>query len=401
MGSQGSFLPYGRQSISEDDIEAVVGVLRGDWLTQGPAVEAFEHAVADKVGARHAVACANGTAALHLAALALGLGPGDAVIVPAVTFLATANAARFVGAEVVFADVDPDTGLMQAAHAQDALERAESAGLKPRAVFPVHLAGQTAWVGAPREGIAVVEDACHALGTKMTDAGCNSAVGSCKGSDMAVFSFHPVKTVATGEGGMVVTNDDRHAQALRLFRSHGMSRDAETFAFQDQAFDSAGAQNPWYYEMAEFGFNYRLPDLNCALGLSQLGRLDQFVARRQQLVERYREALRPLAPLVRPLETVPGCSPGWHLMVALVDFEAAGRERGQVMQAMRGRGIGTQVHYLPLYRQPYYERRYGRQRLPGAEAYYARALSLPLFPDMTDGDVERVVSALSEALGQS
>ena len=314
------FLPYGRQDIDQADIDAVVRTLRGDWLTQGPAVEAFERALGTRTGAAHAVACANGTAALHLACLALGLGPGDALVVPSVTFLATANAARYVGAEVAFADIDPATGLMGPEQAADAIARAERAGWRVRALAPVHFAGQTAdraglHALAAQHGLSVIEDACHAIGSlnvapdgQTVPVG-SGGVGSGAFSTMTAFSFHPVKTIAAGEGGAVTTDDPELAARLRRFRNHGMERDPTGFADHEAAFDEAGAANPWYYEMAEPGFNYRLTDLQSALALSQMARLDAFVARRQHLMDLYAERLAPLAPLVRPTVRVPWCRP--------------------------------------------------------------------------------------------
>ncbi|MBP2294330.1 UDP-4-amino-4,6-dideoxy-N-acetyl-beta-L-altrosamine transaminase [Azospirillum rugosum] len=401
------FLPYGRQDVDQADIDAVTAVLRGDWLTQGPTVEAFEQALAERTQAVHAVACANGTAALHLACLALGLGPGDAVVVPSVTFLATANAARYVGAEVAFADVDPATGLMGPEQAEAAIARAEAAGWRVRALAPVHFAGQTAdraalGALAAARGLAVIEDACHAIGSEdvVTD-GRIVPVGSGSGAfgAMTAFSFHPVKTIAAGEGGAVTTDDPDLAARLRRFRNHGMERDPAQFEDQEAAFDETGTANPWYYEMAEPGFNYRLTDIHSALALSQLARLDAFVARRRHLMDLYAARLAPLSPLVRPAARVPWCRPAWHLCAVRIDFAAAGRPRARVMADLRARGIGTQVHYIPVHRQPYWRRRYGALPLPGAEEHYAQTLSLPLFPAMADADVERVVAALAEALG--
>lgn len=393
-----AFLPYGRQSIGEDDIAAVAAVLRSDWLTTGPAVQQFEEALAAKVGAQFAASCSSGTAALHLAAMALGLGPGDRVVVPAMTFLATANAARYVGAEVVFADVDAESGLMTAASLEAALRGVSNV----RAVFPVHLNGQCADMRAlgeiaAREGLKVVEDASHALGA--VDASSGKPVGSCRHSDMSIFSFHSVKTIAMGEGGAVTTSDADLNERVTRFRNHGMVRDENRMENRDLAFDSDGAPNPWYYEMPEPGFNYRASDIHCALGLSQLGKLEAFVARRRDLCARYDAALAHLAPVVRPIARTSFSTPAWHLYVVLIDFAAAGVSRAKVMERLRADGIGTQVHYLPLHLQPYYRRRTGDLDLPGARAYYERALSLPLFPAMTDSDVERVAAALERALG--
>jgi UDP-4-amino-4,6-dideoxy-N-acetyl-beta-L-altrosamine transaminase len=381
-------LPYGRQTIEDDDIAAVAEALRADFLTTGPRVEAFEQAFARVVGAPHAVACANGTAALHMAMMALDVQPGEVCIAPSITFLATANCARFVGAEVVFADVDPDTGLMTPASLEEALAKAK--GRRVRAVLPVHLRGDVAELPA-LEAIAasvdavLVEDAPHALGSSMTFAGQGETVGDCRHSAMATFSFHPVKTIATGEGGMVVTRDADLAERLRRLRSHGMVR-------------PAGA-DPWWYEMPELGFNYRLPDINCALGLSQLGKLDRFVARRRALAQRYAARMAELAPRAVLAARPEWSAPALHLMVALIDFEAVGRSRAEVVEALKARGVGSQVHYIPVHRQPYYAERYGALDLPGAEAWYRRCLSLPLYPAMDEADVDRVVDALAEVLG--
>lgn len=381
-------LPYGRQTIEDDDIAAIVEALRADFLTTGPTVAAFETAFAEKVGAHHAVACSNGTAALHLAMLALEIQPDEVVIVPSITFLATANCARYVGAEVVFADVDPLSGLMTPETLVEALTRVGDRRL--RAVLPVHLRGDVCDLPglealAADAGAVLVEDAPHALASTMTFGNVAERAGDARHSAMATFSFHPVKTIATGEGGMVTTNDPALAERLRRLRSHGMVRPE--------------GSDPWWYEMAEPGFNYRLPDLLCALGLSQLAKLDRFAARRRSLAAAYAEALAPLAPLIRQATRPAWSDPVLHLMCVLIDFEAAGTTRRAVMEALSARGIGSQVHYIPVHRQPYYRARYGDLELPGAEAWYARSLSLPLYPDMADGDVARVVDALSEVLG--
>lgn len=397
-------LPYGRQAIDEDDIAAVAAVLRSDWLTTGPATRAFETALAETTKAAHAVSCANGTAALHLACLALGLGPAHTVIVPTITFAATANAARFVGAEVIFADVDPESGLMGPDHLAAALKRASDAGRRPSAVFPVHLAGQchdleSIAALARRENMAIVEDACHAIGADyQRHDGSFHPIGAALDSDMTVFSFHPVKTIASGEGGAVLTQRADLAERLALFRGHGIHREPAAFIDTEAGFDHAKV-NPWYYEMIELGFNYRLSDVNCALGLSQLKKLGRFVATRRALAAHYDERLRDLAPLVRPIARSPWCRPAWHLYSVLVDFDAAGTSRGQLARALEERGIRSQVHYIPVHRQPYYRARYGAATLPGGESYYRRTLSLPLFVGMSTDDVDRVVDALVSILG--
>jgi dTDP-4-amino-4,6-dideoxygalactose transaminase len=293
------FLPYARQAVTEDDIAAVTAVLRSDFLTQGPAVDAFERALRETLGAQHAVACATGTAALHLAAMALGLGPGDAAIVPAITFMATANAVRYTGADVVFADVDAETGLMTAETLEDAILRA---GGKARAVLPVHLNGQSADIAAIAavaacEGLAVIEDACHAIGgTQIINKGSDgteSPIGACGASAAATFSFHPAKTIAAGEGGAVTTNDAVLAERMRQLRSHGVARDG--FENAAMGYGADGEANPWYHELQTLGFNYRLSDLQCALGASQLARLKDAVERRSALTAAYDAALKPLA----------------------------------------------------------------------------------------------------------
>ena len=382
------FLPYGRQTIEDDDIAAVTEALRGDFLTTGPTVEAFETAFAAKVGAQHAIAVSNGTATLHLAMMALGVGEGDVCIAPSVTFLATANCARYVGAEVVFADVDPDSGLMTPDTLAQALSRVGDRRVK--AVLPVHLRGDVCDLPALKAmasaaGAVLVEDAPHALGSVGTFDGAPHPVGDGAYSSFASFSFHPVKTLATGEGGMLTTNDAGLAAKVRLLRSHGMVREP--------------GGDPWWYEMPELGFNYRIPDILCALGLSQLAKLDRFVARRRELTALYGLRLAERCPRVRLAHSPAHSNPALHLLTVLIDFEAEGLSRRTVVDSLKAQGIGTQVHYIPVHRQPYYVNRQGLADLPGADAWYARCLTLPLFPAMTDDDVERVVDALAGILG--
>ena len=400
--TEDKFLPYGRPTLDESDIAAVTEVLRSDWLTTGPKIPALESALANRFGAAQAVVCSSGTAALHLACIAAGLGPGSAAIVPSMTFLATANAVRMTGADVVFADVNSDTGLMEPSHLTEAWSRAEAAGLRIKAVLPVDLAGQCADLAtisrfARVRGAIVIEDACHAIGTKYRDSDHSTApVGSCRYGQMTVFSFHPVKTVAGGEGGAVLTADDAAATRMRQCRSHGMSREAETFQQADMAFGDDGAPNPWYYEMTELGWNYRLSDIHAALALSQLARLDEFVAIRRDLAKTYDTLLQPVRGIVTPIRRKQGCVPAWHLYPVLIDFRAGGLDRAAVMTRLRNAGIGTMVHYIPVHLQPYYRQRNGALVLPGAEAYYQRTLSLPLHAGMTTADIERVVSVLME-----
>jgi UDP-4-amino-4,6-dideoxy-N-acetyl-beta-L-altrosamine transaminase len=393
MTSGCRFLPYGRHTIEDDDIAAVAAALRDDFLTGGPRVEEFERAFRDATGANQAIACSSGTAALHLAVVAADLRLGDVAIVPALTFLATANVVRMTGGEVIFSDVDPETGLMTPASLEAALERASAMGVQPKVALPVHLNGQLCdMVGlarvAEQYNIALIEDACHALGV--------NAVGATAHSRMACFSTHPVKAIATGEGGVVTTADRTLSARLRQLRNHGIIREARMFESPGLAFDGA-LPNSWYYEIQEIGYNYRIPDLLCALGVSQLKKLDRFWRRRVELARLYDRLLTTLAPALRPVPH--GANPhGWHLYAILIDFAGLGITRARVMNALRVEGIGTQVHYIPVHRQPYYRHRYPELSLPGAEAYYARCLSLPLYPAMADDDVYRVVAAMKRSI---
>ncbi len=390
------FLPYARQLIEDDDVAAVAAVLRSDWLAHGPAVARFEQAFAETVGAEAAVACSSGTAALQLALAGRDVGPGDVCIVPTVTFLSTATAPRLLGAQVVFADVDADSGLMTPATLTEALDRASG---RAAAVLPVHLGGRMCDVAAlapiaRAAGAVVIEDAAHALGSVAPEG----AAGGCALSDAACFSLHPIKTIAAGEGGMVALNDPAQAERLRRLRNHAVVHDPHAFVDSPLSLDAEGARNPWSYEQQELGFNLRMDEMSAALGLSQLGKLGRFKARRRDLAAAYEAALAPLAPVVRPVAAPSGQDACPHLHQVLIDFEAAGVGRACVMRRMSEAGVATQVHYIPVHRQPYFRRLCGDQSLPGADAFYGRVLALPLFPAMTDDDVERVVRALSDAL---
>jgi UDP-4-amino-4,6-dideoxy-N-acetyl-beta-L-altrosamine transaminase len=394
------FLPYGRQTIDEDDIAAVCEALRGDYLTTGPLVGRFETALARKTGARHAVSCANGTAALYMAAKTLGLGPGSKVIVPAITFLATASAPRLCGADIVFADVDPDSGLMRPRDLAAALERTGGAD----ALFNVHLGGQCGDLEeihdiAMRHGLKILDDACHAIGADyLARDGSARKIGANDFCDLSVFSFHPVKTITLGEGGAVTANDNDIATLLMRARNHGMTRAPDEFVRHEAAFDAEGGVHPWYYELVEPGFNFRVTDFQCALGISQLAKLERFVARRRELASIYDEALAPLAPRLRPVARQPRCRPAWHLYAVLIDFSACKLSRAEAMKRLAAEGIGTQVHYIPVHRQPYYAKVCSTPSLPGADRYYERTLSLPLFSSMTNGDAMRVADALKTLL---
>jgi len=399
------FLPYARQHVAQEDIDAVVEVLRSDWWTQGPAIARFEEALAQVTGAREVVACATGTAALHLTMLALGLGPGDAVVTSANTFLADANCARYVGADVIFADVDPDTGCMTPETLETILKADSHKRIK--AVIPVHFAGQPVDLPrihqiASRHGAAVIDDACHALGASYECEGTSQRVGSGMHSEMTVLSFHPVKHVATGEGGAIATGDRRLAERLRTFRTHGMTK--KDFVQTEWAHAPDGSINPWYYEMSELGFNYRLTDLQAALGVSQLKRLDWSLRRRNEIALWYQRLIAERFPTGRvcPLGIRDGVVHGYHLFVVRIDFDACGRNRAGVMNRLREAGIGTQVHYIPVPLQPYYRRVCSSRpgQFPGAELYYSQALSLPMYPDLTESDCERVIAELVTVLGE-
>lgn len=390
-------LPYGRHLIEADDVAAVVALLNDALahnapLTQGPRVQAFERALAQTVGARHAVACASGTAALRLALRALDVDGRHACVVPSITFLATASAVRHCNAEVIFADVDPDTGLMGPEHLAEALTRAD----RPvKAALPVHLGGRPCDMAglarvAGQAGLALIEDGCHALGT----SGPHGRVGDGRHSAATVFSFHPVKTIACGEGGAVALNDPDLAERAQRLRNHGITREAALMSDPDLSLDANGAPNPWSYEQLELGYNDRMSEIEAALGLSQLGKLDRFAHHRRVLSDLYDELLAPLSPLLRPVARG-GPGESLHLYGVLIDFAALGLDRAALMRGLAARGVGTQVHYIPVYRQPYFTARYGAQRLPGAEAYYARALSLPLHAGMDEDDVRRVCAALA------
>lgn len=398
-----TLLPYGRQEITDADVAAVVAALRSDYVTQGPAVEQFEKALGDAVGARHAVVCVNGTAALHLAMLALDIKPGDEVVTSANTFVADANCARYVGAEVKFCDIDPETGLMNPERLASILERDRHKKIK--AVIPVHFAGQPADVAtisalARSHGAYVVEDACHALGAEYLEHGRRYAVGASGSSDLTVFSFHPVKHITTGEGGAVTTADSFLASRLRQFRAHGITR--KEFVQDELAISAKGEPNPWYYEMSELGYNYRMTDFQAALGVSQLTRLKESIIKRNQIAQTYKrlfaKAFEP--ERVRALAVQPDVVNAFHLFVVRIDFESFNRTRAQVMYTLRDRGIGTQVHYIPLHLQPYYLDRYKLRSgmFPNAEKYYETALSVPMYPGLTDQDVERVVGELEAVL---
>lgn len=383
-------IPYGRQDVTDEDIGAVVEVLRSDFLTQGPAVPRFERAVAEYVGCRHALAVNSATSALHIACLALDLGPEDWLWTSPITFVASANCALYCGARVDFVDIDPRTYNLCPEALATKLERARRENRLPKVVVPVHFAGQSCDMAAihmlaQEYGFRVVEDASHAIGARYRE----EPVGSCRYSDIAVFSFHPVKIITTAEGGMAVTNDSELAQRMDLLRSHGITR--------EPAVMTKTPPGAWYYEQVALGFNYRLTDVHAALGSSQLARLDSYLHRRHQLAERYGELLAGM-PLVMPWQH-PHAYSSLHLYVVQVPREASGAGRARIFAALRSAGIGVNVHYIPVHTQPHYrEAGFRAGDFPVAEAYYARALTLPLYPAMTERQQDEVVAALQEEL---
>jgi UDP-4-amino-4,6-dideoxy-N-acetyl-beta-L-altrosamine transaminase len=383
-------IPYGRQDINSADIDAVVEVLRSDFLTQGPAVPAFEGAVAAYCGAQHAVAVNSATAALHLACLALGVSQGDVVWTSPITFVASANCALYCGARIDFVDIDPLTNNLSVERLAEKLAQARRNCCLPKVVIPVHLCGQCCDMAgiyslSKEYGFKIIEDASHAIGGKYR----GEPVGNCRFSDITIFSFHPVKIITTGEGGMALTSNAALADRMRLLRSHGITRDSAQM--------TAVPDGPWYYQQIELGFNYRLTDLQAALGSSQMKRLDEFVEQRKVLFQRYQDRLAGLS-LSTPWQH-PDCDPSWHLYVVRLQLDRIRGSHLGVFESLRASGIGVNLHYVPVYRQPYYERLgFAAGYCPAAEKYYAEAISLPLFPGLTETQQDEVVEAMCAAI---
>jgi UDP-4-amino-4,6-dideoxy-N-acetyl-beta-L-altrosamine transaminase len=383
-------IPYGRQSISDEDIAAVVEVLRSDWLTQGPAVPAFEKAVADYCGATHAVAVNSATSALHIACLALGVGPGDLVWTSPITFVATANCARYCGADVDFVDVEPDTANLCVIKLAEKLEHAKQAGRLPKLVIPVHFAGlpcdmQAIHALSKQYGFRIIEDASHAIGARYQ----GEPTGNCRYSDITVFSFHPVKIITSGEGGMALTNDPALAARMELLRSHGVTRDPGLM--------ESVPHGQWYYEQIELGFNYRMTDIHAALGLSQMKHLDDFILHRDEIAGRYNDLLDDL-PLQKPGSRRDRHS-AHHLYVISVLDDSAGDVHHRLFDGLRSRGIGVNLHYIPVYRQPYYQRLgFEAREFPQAERHYAASISLPMYAGLSPLQQDQVATALHEEL---
>jgi UDP-4-amino-4,6-dideoxy-N-acetyl-beta-L-altrosamine transaminase len=386
-----TMIPYGRQHITRADIDAVVHVLQSDFLTQGPKVPEFEQAVADKAGAKYAVAVNSGTSALHIACLALGLGPGDVLWTSPITFAASANCALYCGATVDFVDIDPDTYTLCPRALEQKLKQAKQENRLPRIVIPVHMCGQSCPMAAIHDlsqkyGFRIIEDACHALGGQYK----GKPIGGCQYSDITVFSFHPVKLITTGEGGMAVTNDSGLAARMARLRSHGITREPELMTREPDG--------PWYYQQIDLGFNYRMTDIQAALGLSQLEKLDAFVIRRRELAHRYDRLLAEL-PVILPKPDTDG-EAAWHLYVIRLKLDKIRQSHQQVFVALREKGIGVNLHYIPVHLQPWY-RALGFEpgQFPEAEHYYTEALTLPLFPAMKNDQQDIVVQTLQDTIG--
>ena len=385
-------IPYGHQSISEEDIQAVVEVLRSDFLTQGPMVTQFEESICNYTGSSYAVAVNSGTSALHLACLSLGLGVGDILWTTSITFVASANCALYCGAEIDFVDIDPQTCNISIKALSEKLEWAEGIGCLPKVVVPVHMGGLPCDMEAIAElskkyGFYIIEDACHAIGSRYK----GEMVGNCRYSDITVFSFHPVKTITTGEGGMATTNRKELASKMALLRSHGITRDIVKMTQE--------SDGPWYYQQIELGFNYRMTDFQAALGLSQAKRLDEFVTQRQSIAKYYDELLADY-PVVIPCQNSDTYS-GYHLYVVRIQLDQVNVSRRQVFEAMRESGIGVNVHYIPVYSQPYYQRMgFNSDNFPEANRYYTEAISLPIYPGLSKVEQNQVVRALQKAVGQ-
>jgi UDP-4-amino-4,6-dideoxy-N-acetyl-beta-L-altrosamine transaminase len=381
---------YGRQSISEEDIQAVVNVLRSDYLTQGPAVPAFENNIANYCGAKHAVAVNSATSALHIACLALGVGPGDTVWTTPITFVASANCALYCGAQIDFVDIDPHTYNLSIECLTQKLEIAEKQGKLPKVVIPVHLCGQSCDMAAifalgQKYGFKIIEDASHAIGGRYK----NEPIGNCRYSDITIFSFHPVKIITTGEGGMALTNQPTLANDMQKLRSHGITRNAEEMTH--------APDGSWYYQQISLGFNYRMTDIQAALGLSQVQRLDEFVTKRHDIAKKYDLFLENI-PVLKPWQH-PDAYSAFHLYVIRLKLDELNKTHKEIFEELRQENIGVNLHYIPVYRQPYYSQLgYNKNDYPEAEKYYREAISIPMYADLSAPLQDQVKEKLKSIL---
>lgn len=384
------FIPYGKQNINQADIDAVVQVLQSDFLTQGPQVPLFEKLVAEHVGAKYAFAMNSATSALHVACLALGLKQGDVLWTSPITFVASANCALYCGADIDFVDIDPQTYNMSVDALHVKLEAAKQQNKLPKIVVPVHLCGQSCDMErihalSQEYGFSIIEDASHAIGGKYQ----GNYIGGNQYADITIFSFHPVKIITTAEGGMALTNNQELAKQIDLLRSHGVTRNPD--------FMTKPSEGPWYYQQVELGYNYRMTELQAALGVTQLARLDSFVAQRHEIAKKYNEILKDL-PIILPYQ-LPETYSGLHLYVIRLELDKLTKGRKQIFEALREKGIGVNVHYIPVHNQPYYQQLGFKQGdFPQAEAYYDAAISLPMFPDLTDEQIQYIYQTLHEVL---
>ncbi len=382
-------IPYGKQDISQQDIDAVINVLKSDWLTQGPQVPLFEKALADKCQASFAIAANSATSALHIANLALGVGQGDIVWTSPITFVATANSALYCGAKVDFVDIDLNSGNMSVSALQVKLQWAKQHNCLPKVVIPVHLAGQSCYMKAINQlaneyDFAIIEDASHAVGGQYQ----NSPVGCCQFSDITIFSFHPVKIITSAEGGMALTNNIELAESMKLFRSHGITSQTDKMTEE--------SHGPWYYQQIELGFNYRMTDIQAALGLSQLARIDEFIEKRNELAKTYDEAFANTA--ITSLISANDCLSAYHLYLILLP-EADTQKHKQAIIALREQGICAHVHYIPVHLQPYYQQLgFKLGDFPKAEQYYQQVISLPLYPNLSSDDQQHIIEQVKKLI---
>ena len=387
------FLPYGKQLIDQDDINQVIDILKSDYITEGPIIQKFEVEFAKKVGAKHAIVCSSGTAGLHLASICLGLNADNAALVPAISFVATANAPLYTGANIEFVDVDTSTGLISVNTLMQAIKKSNKL---IKVLFYVHLNGNVQDISSIKEvcdlhNIKIIEDSCHAIGGSVE----KNFIGSCKLSDLNVFSFHPVKTITMGEGGVITTNSDKYEKKIKLLRSHGIVRNEDDFV--NNSLKRSELKRPWYYEMQVLGFNYRASAINVALGLSQLKKLDLFVSKRAQIASIYDKEFKNLSSHFIPVYRDINFKHGHHLYPILIKGEQPLIKKNKIIEELRKNGIGSQVHYIPIPNQPFWKQYSNNKVFPGANNYFSRCLSLPIFPSMTEENINNVIKYVRKA----